>query len=118
MIAVLDRRCGMHLGSEDIYVNVVGGVKVNEPAADLGIALAIASAHRDLAIPADMVVAGEIGLAGEIRHVGQLEPRIKEAAKLGFKRAVIPDQETRGLDKLDMEIIKAKSLTQALDLIS
>jgi DNA repair protein RadA/Sms len=118
MIAVLDRRCGMRLGSEDIYVNVVGGVKVNEPAADLGIALAIASAHRDLAIPADMIVAGEIGLAGEIRHIGQLEPRIKEAAKLGFKKAVIPDQETRGLDKLDMEIIKVKSLSQALDLIS
>jgi DNA repair protein RadA/Sms len=118
MIAVLDRRCGMHLGSEDIYVNVVGGVKVNEPAADLGIALAIASAHRDLAIPADMIVVGEIGLAGEIRHIGQLEPRIKESAKLGFKKAVIPDQETRGLDKLDMEITKVKSLSQALDLIS
>jgi DNA repair protein RadA/Sms len=117
IVAVLDRRFGMRLGSEDIYVNVVGGVKVNEPAADLGIALAIASAHRDNTVPADCVAIGEIGLAGEVRFVNQLEQRLKEAEKLGFKRAIIPDQELRGA-KIGLELFRAKNLGQALDYIS
>ncbi|MBI4734337.1 MAG: DNA repair protein RadA [Rubrobacteridae bacterium] len=98
-------------------------VKVNEPAADLGIALAVASAHRDIAIPADMIAIGEIGLSGEVRHIGQLETRIKEAVKLGFSRAIIPDQDLRTLNDsvikgMGMELLKAKNLAQAIDYIS
>jgi DNA repair protein RadA/Sms len=118
MVAVLDRRCGLHLGSEDIYVNAVGGVKVNEPAVDLGIALAVASAHRDLAISTDLIVIGEIGLAGEVRHIGQLEPRLKEAAKLGFTRAIIPEQDLRGSSIAEIELLRAKNLGQAIDFVS
>jgi DNA repair protein RadA/Sms len=116
IVAVLDRRFGLHLGGEDIYVNVVGGVKVAEPAADLGIALAVASAHRDLAVPTDLIAIGEIGLAGEVRYVTQLEQRLKEAQKLGFKRVIIPDQELRG-SSINLELLRAKTLGQALDYI-
>lgn len=118
MVAVLDRRLGLHLGQDDIYVNVVGGVKVNEPAADLGIALAVASAHKDIDVQDDLVAIGEVGLAGEVRFVSQLEQRLKEAAKLGFKRAIVPGQEVRNSDALDIELIRAKNVRQALDLIS
>jgi DNA repair protein RadA/Sms len=115
MVAVLDRRVGLHLGQEDIYVNVVGGIKVNEPAADLGVALAIASAHKDTLVPRDTLALGEVGLAGEVRFVGQLEQRLKEAAKLGFKKAIIPDQEVRGVQPLDIELLRVKTVQQALD---
>ncbi len=118
MVAVLDRRFGVRLGQEDIYVNVVGGVKVNEPAADLGIALAVASAHKDLVVSPDVLAIGEVGLAGEVRFVNQLEQRIKEAAKLGFKRAIIPDQELRNPGSLKLDLLRAKTLGQALDYIS
>lgn len=118
LVAVLDRRLGLHLGGEDIYVNVVGGVKVNEPAVDLGIALAVASAHRDLAVPKDLVAIGEIGLAGEVRFVSQLEPRLKEAEKLGFRRAIIPDQELRSKGGLKIDLLRVKNLQQALDYIA
>ncbi|MHB8842045.1 MAG: DNA repair protein RadA [Candidatus Aquicultor sp.] len=118
MVAVLDRRFGVRLGQEDIYVNVVGGVKVNEPAADLGIALAVASAHKDIVVSPDVLAIGEVGLAGEVRFVNQLEQRIKEAAKLGFKRAIIPDQELRNPGSLKLDLLRAKNLGQALDYIS
>lgn len=118
MVAVLDRRFGVHLGQEDIYVNVVGGVKVNEPAADLGIALAVASAHKDLVVSPDVIAIGEVGLAGEVRFVSQLELRLKEAAKLGFKKAIIPDQELRNPDSFKVDLLRAKNLGQALDYIS
>ncbi|MBE0446539.1 MAG: DNA repair protein RadA [Actinobacteria bacterium] len=117
MVAVLDRRIGLHLGQEDVYVNVVGGIKVNEPAADLGIALAVASAHKDIAVPKDTLVVGEVGLAGEVRFVSQLEQRLKEAAKLGFEKAIIPDQEIRNAKHLDIELLRVRTVRQALDLI-
>jgi len=117
IVAVLDRRLGLHLGQDDIYVNVVGGVRINEPAADLGIALAVASAHKDIVISNGLVVAGEVGLAGEVRFVSQLEQRLKEAEKLGFKQAIIPDQEIRNSGKLELELLKVKNLRQALDYI-
>jgi len=118
MVAVLDRRFGVRLGQEDIYVNVVGGVKVNEPAADLGIALAVASAHKDLVVSPDVIAIGEVGLAGEVRFVNQLEHRLKEAAKLGFRRAIIPDQELKNPGSLKLDLLRAKNLGQALDYLS
>lgn len=93
IVAVLERRTGLRLSNQDIYVNVAGGLKVYEPAADLGICLAIASAFKDKGISKDMVVFGEVGLGGEIRPVSQTEKRLKEAAKLGFKEALIPPGE-------------------------
>ena len=90
LLAVLEKRGGLMLGGQDAFVNVVGGVHVDEPAADLGIALAMASSFRDKRLPDDLVVLGEVGLAGEVRGVGKVEARVKEAQKLGFRRVLLP----------------------------
>ncbi len=90
LAAVLEQRCGIMLTKTDIYALAVGGVRVAEPAADLGLALALASARFDKALPADLVVCGEVGLGGELRQVTQLERRLGEAARLGFTRAIVP----------------------------
>src|SRR5207245_8238586 len=86
--AVVSRRQGVPLYDQDVYVNVVGGLRVDEPSADLAAALAIVSSVRDQALPADLVAIGEVGLSGELRGVGQLEQRLREAARLGFLRAL------------------------------
>jgi DNA repair protein RadA/Sms len=90
LLAVLETRCGLRLGANDVYLNVAGGLRIQEPAADLAVAAAIVSALSATPMPADMVAFGEIGLSGEVRMVGQGEARLKEAAKLGFARAVTP----------------------------
>lgn len=90
LLAVLARRGGFQTASQDVYVNVVGGLTVAEPAADLGIALAVVSSLRDFPLPAEAAVIGEIGLSGEVRSVGQLERRLREAAQLGFRQAAVP----------------------------
>ena len=114
--AVLTRRVGVKLGEQDIFVNVVSGLKVDEPAADLAIAAAIASSWRDVPIRADAVLIGEVGLAGELRMPGQMQIRLREAAKLGFKTAIVPKAIRRVDDwPKNIEIIEARSLKQALD---
>jgi DNA repair protein RadA/Sms len=90
IMAVLDARCGLALGGNDVYLNVAGGLRVNEPAADLAVAAALVSSLTDVPVPEDTVVFGEISLAGEVRPVGQADARIKEAAKLGFSHAIVP----------------------------
>lgn len=90
IIAVLQTRCGMNLGSHDVYLNVAGGLRVGEPAADLAVAAALVSAHLEQPLPPRTVVFGEIGLGGEVRSVGQSDARLREAEKLGFERAVTP----------------------------
>jgi DNA repair protein RadA/Sms len=90
ILAVLARHGGVQVGQADVFVNVAGGVRVDEPGADLGIALAVASSLRDVALPADLVAIGEVGLNGEVRAVSSLEARLKEAAKLGFRTAIVP----------------------------
>ena len=90
VIAVLTRRIGVKLGNQDIIVNVAGGLKIGEPAADLGMALAIASSARDVPVAPELAVMGEVGLSGELRAVPQLDRRINEAARLGFKRCLVP----------------------------
>jgi DNA repair protein RadA/Sms len=90
ILAVLEKRVGLTLSKADVYVNVVGGLSIDEPAADLAIALAVASSLRDIALPPDAVAIGEVGLNGEIRAVNNLEARLKEVAKLGFKTALVP----------------------------
>ena len=93
IVAVLERRLGLDFSRQDVYVNVVGGLRIDEPAADLAIAIALIGSHRNLAVKSGTVVAGEIGLTGEIRQVRQCQNRLQEAARIGFKRFLIPDME-------------------------
>jgi len=115
--AVLTRRLGVRLVDQDVFVNVIGGLQVQEPAADLAIAMAIASSVKDRAIAADLVLIGEIGLSGELRAVGQLPARLHEAAKLGFRRAIIPKM-LRGGNALpnELEVTQIRSAREALKL--
>jgi len=96
IIAVLEARCGLAFGAADVYLNVAGGLRISEPAADLAVAAALASAHLGRPLPADTVVFGEIGLAGEVRAVARADARLKEAAKLGFVRALVPERRGTG----------------------
>ncbi len=114
--AVLTRRVGLHLGEQDIFVNVVGGFTISEPAADLAIAAAIASSQRGLPVRADTVLIGEVGLSGELRLVGQMPARLNEAAKLGFKTAIVP-RRLRQFEPWpeEIKIVEARSLYQALE---
>ncbi|SCA57542.1 DNA repair protein RadA homolog [Candidatus Terasakiella magnetica] len=96
IMAVFDTRCGLGMGGNDVHLNIAGGLKVNEPAADLAVAAALASSLSGVAVPQETVIFGEIGLSGEVRAVGQTESRLKEAAKLGFTRAIIPERQKRG----------------------
>ncbi len=115
--AVLTRRVRINLAEVDIFVNVVGGLKIDEPAADLAIATSIASSMRDLPVRADTVLIGEIGLAGELRMPGQMPIRLREAAKLGFKTAIVPKRLRRGEPwPKEIEVVEARSLLQALEL--
>jgi len=113
--AVLTRRLGIPLGEQDIFINVVGGLRIDEPAADLAIAAAIASSMKDTPIRADAVLLGEIGLSGELRWVSQLEARLIEAAKLGFKCAIVPKRIRRGEPwPHGIQVSEARSVREAL----
>ncbi len=116
--AVLSKRVGLALGNQDIFVNVVGGLRVGEPAADLAIALAIASSHRNRPVAADLAILGEIGLSGELRSVSHLERRLREAAKLGFGRALVPRGALRRLEghlPQGLEPVGVRTLAEALE---
>jgi len=113
--AVLTRRIGLKLGNQDIMVNVTGGLRIGEPAADLGIALAITSSSRDVAVDPHLVAVGEVGLSGELRAVSQLERRVSEAARLGFKRCLVPKAGARISPSLkNIELIPVSSLREAI----
>jgi len=115
LVAVLNKRVGLRLSDQDIFVNVVGGLKINEPAADLAIATAIASSFKSAPVAADLAIVGEIGLSGELRAVGQLSKRLNEAAKLGFKRCLVPKSFGRQEIASDgIEVVGVRSLTEAL----
>lgn len=116
LIAVLTKRVGLRLGSQDVMVNVTGGIKVIEPAADLGIALAIASSLRDAAVSPGLVAVGEVGLSGELRAVSRLERRLAEAARLGFKRCLVPKVAGKAPAVRDIKIVPADTLKEAISL--
>lgn len=117
LLAVLERRAGLQLAAQDVYVSVAGGLTVEEPAADLGIAVAVASSLRDRPVDARTVVIGEVGLAGEVRTVPQLAKRLSEAARLGFARAVIP--RTAGVEVPNgLEVEQVSDLSSALRAIA
>ncbi len=115
--AVLARRMGLRLGEQDVFINVVGGLRVSEPAADLAMAAAIAASLRDAPVRADAVLIGEVGLSGELRWVGQMNARLREAAKLGFKAAIVPRRVRRSEPWPEgITILEARSLREALGL--
>jgi len=116
LVAVLERRARLDLGQDDVFVNAAGGVRLSEPATDLAVALAIASNKRNRAAGADMVAIGELGLSGEVRRVSQLERRLLEAHRLGFKRAIIPAAaELRDPELSAMTIHRVETISDAID---
>jgi DNA repair protein RadA/Sms len=116
LVAVLSKRMGLRLHDQDVFVNVVGGLRINEPAADLSVAVAIASSFRDRPVAHDLAIMGEIGLSGELRSISQPAKRLSEATRLGFKRCLLPHSVRVSKDRpADLKIVRARSLGQALD---
>lgn len=116
LIAVLEKRLGMQLAGDDIFVNVAGGLEVDEPAADLGVVAAIASSFKNLQIPPETAVFGEVGLTGEVRGVLQAQARAREAQVLGFKKLILPLSNKTGLEKLlGIRVVGVKNLEEALE---
>lgn len=115
--AVMEKKVGMRFVDMDIFVNIIGGVSMDEPAADLPLALSLASSFLDKPVPEDMVIFGETGLAGEVRGIGQPELRLKEAEKMGFKKALMPANNISRLKKGRMELIGVSSLKEAIDVV-
>lgn len=117
ILAVLERRCGFYYSNMDTYINVVGGFRLDEPAADLPVALTLVSSLKDTPIDEDLVAFGEIGLAGEVRAVSQAQQRVQEAARLGFTKCILPHACLKGLQKVDgIEIYGVKTLRQAVEI--
>ena len=115
LIAVLEKRAGVMLGSQDIYLNLVGGIKVNEPSIDLGMIMAVASSYKNVSIPKDMVIIGEVGLTGEVRRINLIDKRLKEAEKLGFKSCIIPQSNKKDLkEKYKLDIIGVGNINEAM----
>ena len=115
LVAVLEKKVGLHLSGQDIFLNVAGGARISEPAADLGMILAVASSHLDKVIDPHTVVLGEVGLAGEVRRITHPELRVREAAKLGFTRCVLPAGNPRKIDVPGIELVEVKSVEEALE---
>ena len=119
LLAVLEARCGIAFGGHDVYLNVAGGLKIGEPAADLAVACAVLSSFSGVAAPADIVVFGEIGLSGEVRAVTQPDLRLKEAAKLGFASALMPRRlRTGGRKASPPEGITPREIGHAQDVVA
>ncbi|MDX1524051.1 MAG: magnesium chelatase domain-containing protein, partial [Anaerolineae bacterium] len=117
IIAVLTKRVGVRLADQDVFANVIGGLQIGEPASDLAVAAAVASSFRNRPVAADIALVGEIGLSGELRTVSHLDTRLKEAAKLGFKRCVLPaSSKIKQIKNPPLELLAARSVTDALDL--
>ncbi len=113
ILAVLEKRIGLNLSKQDVYVNVIGGLQIDEPAADLGVALAVATCARDVIVSPDTVIVGEIGLSGEIRTVNNIDKRIKEAAKLGFKKIIVPKLNKSDCNE-EIEVVQCARLLDAI----
>jgi len=118
MLAVLEKRAGVYLSNSDVYINVAGGLRIDETAVDLGLCAAIVSSQKDIVIPPDMIFIGEVGLGGELRAVSQLEKRLSEAAKMGFTAAIVPKQSLKGIKVPDgFKAMGAVSIAQAVHFI-
>ncbi len=117
LIAIMEKRLGLELQNFDAYINVVGGIKIDEPALDLGVAAVLYSSLRNFEIPNDLMILGEVGLTGEVRNVQHMEKRLMEGQKLGFKRCIIPTGNQRGLDPKAMIVLPVDNIRSAFDLI-
>ena len=118
LIAVLEKKAGLSLGNQDVYLNIAGGMKISEPAADLGIIATVASSYKNVPIPQSTVVMGEVGLTGEVRRINLIEQRLKEAEKLGFKACIIPENNKKVLkDNYKLDIIGVKSIGDMLRIL-
>jgi DNA repair protein RadA/Sms len=118
LIAVLEKRAGMHLGGMDVFINIVGGLKILEPAVDLGILATLASSVKEIPIKPGTFVFGEMGLSGEIRGVARAEPRLKEGSKIGFHKAVIPASNAEKIkNDLGISIRGVRDITEFLEVI-
>ncbi|MFQ5779578.1 MAG: DNA repair protein RadA, partial [Nitrospiria bacterium] len=119
LLAILEKRAGLHLSGQDVFVNVVSGIQINEPAIDLGILAAVASSFRERSIDPETVLFGEVGLAGEIRGIQQVFPRIREAEKLGFKRCILPRRNEEGMQQEEggysLETVGVSHIGEALE---
>ena len=116
LMAVLEKRAHINLSGQDVYLNVVSGIKVSEPAVDLAVILAVASSYKNISIPNDVAVIGEVGLTGEIRSVNFIEKRLKEVEKMGFKTCIIPESNKKLLkEKFKLDIIGMKNVNEALE---
>jgi DNA repair protein RadA/Sms len=120
LVAIMEKRLGLNLQGEDIFINIAGGLKVSEPAVDMGVAAAIAGSFRNQSVDPHTVLIGEVGLTGEVRSVMQLEARLVEVARLGFKRCIVPHS-IKG-DKLinkksSLSLIPVKTLSEAFDAV-
>ncbi|MBL8189720.1 MAG: DNA repair protein RadA, partial [Acidobacteria bacterium] len=116
LVAMLEKRVGFHLSGDDIFVNLVGGIALNEPAVDLGIVAAVTSSFRNIPINEHTIVFGEVGLAGEVRATSHAAIRLREAARMGFKRVILPKNNLTGLPEDDrLEVIGIRSVADALD---
>ncbi|MBQ8476420.1 DNA repair protein RadA, partial [bacterium] len=117
VIAILEKKVGLNLSKQDVYVNVVGGIDIIEPSYDLALALSIISSMRDIPIAQDTIIIGELGLLGEVRYVDNIERRLREALKLGFKKAIIPRLNSKTSAKIKdiaLEIIEVSKITDAI----
>lgn len=118
LIAVLEKRGHLNLGNQDVYLNVVSGMKINEPAVDLGASLVIASSFKNTYIPKDTAIIGEVGLTGEIRSVNMIDKRLKEAERLGIKKCIIPENNKKSLkNSYKLEIVGVRNIKEALSAI-
>jgi DNA repair protein RadA/Sms len=116
LIAVLEKRLGMQLAGDDVFLNIAGGIELDEPAVDLGVVAAIASSFRNLQVPPDTAVFGEVGLTGEVRGVLQAQARAREARALGFKKLILPESNKKGLEKLlGVRVVGVRDLEDALE---
>jgi DNA repair protein RadA/Sms len=118
LTAIIEKRAGFRLQGEDIFVNVAGGVKINEPATDLGIVVAIASSFKNRPIDSHIIIIGEVGLGGEVRRVPQIDTRIGEGIKLGFTRCIIPKNQSRSEGYADsIDIVEARTIGDAFEIL-
>ena len=116
LIAVLEKRLGFQLSGDDVFINVAGGIEIDEPAADLGVVSAIASSFRNLQVSPEIAIFGEVGLTGEVRGVLQAQARAREAQTLGFKKLILPESNKKGLEKLlGIRVVGVRNLDEAMD---
>jgi len=118
LVAVLEKRLGFHMSECDAYINIAGGLRISETALDLAVITALASGYLDLVIPADVMITGEVGLSGEVRHVNQIENRVREAVKMGFGRCIVPAASVDMLGEIpDARVLGVRNVAEAIELL-